>query len=480
MNNKYIWAFQNKKVKTIYIVSMIQAIFLILISITFLGKPYLFQVNSAIEATFLFLNLLLFCLMPLGLAICLIIFISNLKKINVKDQFLEDMDANLKEELPITSTRASSTLTAIIFTSVISIIFIIIWFLQLLVIDTYFQSNDYYNANVVLWGANILKNSDISIAIKILINFMTILPFLILPILIISISSKVLLEIKKDPFEVFKSDFIKTNKKVMSNEDIINKSNIQKTSGEEKSDYPNSNNTKISDFKNFNQRMADEKNHWDDLTKVDGIDVNLGKDIVEMESVDLTLKKSCEKFFKKAIQVFEKGENTNNDMYKKFRVTYSALLDNSLDHKLDQVEKSIEDYINFTSESDLKFVGKIEDLMKNNPGFFVDFSDILITLISKFKTAIKNWEILEAEVAIEQIFAIALNYQNLIAKVGFCIKHRLVNNFDSIEKDNNLITKLDFARDNKKFSSYKLICEEAIILMSPIKEKLKKFIGDLS
>ncbi|AXK51164.1 hypothetical protein [Spiroplasma alleghenense] len=485
MNNKYIWAFENKTVKSIFILSILQGIFLILISPIIFTTPELFKINSLI----LFLSFIhisfLYSFIPLFLGIMMIVFSAKMTKINVKDKSMTDMDVNLEKELPQTISKSSSFLSILITVNLISLIFILIWFLKLLAIDTYFQSKAIelgYDYGVVFWGSNILKNASISTSLRIAINFISVLPFLIIPIFTVVFSFKVLSKVKENPLELFKSDFIKSTKKMMTSEDIIKKSELEKEKANKfsnkKSDLTN--NGKISDFKNFNQRMADEKNHWDDLTKVDGLEVNLNNDISELESLDYNLKNKCEIFFKKAIQVFEKGGNTNNDMYKKFRVTYSALIDNSLDHKLDQVENSINDYIKFTSEADLKFINKIEDLMRNNSGFFSSYSEILYTLISKYKNSLEKWELLEAEVAIEQIFAIALNYQNLIAKVGFCIKHRLVNNFDSIEKENNLITKLDFARDNKKFSTYKLICEETILLMSPIKEKLKKFIEELS
>ncbi|AHI53889.1 hypothetical protein SSABA_v1c04820 [Spiroplasma sabaudiense Ar-1343] len=474
MQKKYIWAFENKNAKSIFILALVQGIFLSILASLFFFSFDLINFIKINEMNYEIFKLIFDLLLaPLIIAAALFVFIGLLYKINQKDKSREDMDHDLESKLAKNITFTSSILIVIALLSLISIFQVINWNQQIAYYSEIFK---------FAWIPALLQEVDINNMIKLVVSYLLLTPVFIISITLFVKTVILVNFVAKDPVSIFKSDYILPTKKLMTTEELKAKSSKAK----KVSRNQNSNDKDqlkdigpISDFKNFNERMAAEKNHWDELTKVDGININLTKEISDLEDFDIELKKKCEKFLQMVIKIYEKGKNVNNDMYKKFKITYSALIDNSLDYKLGEVKASISDYIDFTNEADVKFVNKIEDLINADSGILNDYKDIFKTLISKYRSGIKHWDLFEAEVAIEQIFAMALNFSNLIPKVGFCIKHRLVNNFDSIEKEYQIITKMDFARDNKKYDSYKLICEDAIIKMSPIKNKITKFIEEL-
>jgi hypothetical protein len=182
-----------------------------------------------------------------------------------------------------------------------------------------------------------------------------------------------------------------------------------------------------------------------------------------------TLKAQCVSFFKNCIKMMEQSDSTSNSLYKKFVSAYDALISNRVDGKLDDIAAGIEDYITFATEVDQKFIKLVSKVLGTNRTVFGTFSVELDDLISRYKNALRAWNMFEAELLIEQIFAIATQNTELLAKVGFCLKYRLSNHYSFIERKLNGIRRLNVARESKNYEAYRQTCLQIIKTMSPNK-----------
>jgi hypothetical protein len=223
-----------------------------------------------------------------------------------------------------------------------------------------------------------------------------------------------------------------------------------------------------------NEKPLDLNNNkkWDDdnLTHtVDDLDYG----------VNATLKSRCQSFFKNNMKMMEMSENTSNSLYRKFTMTYDALVSNRVDNKLNEIATGIEDYINFATDIDQKFVHLVSKVLGTNRGVFGAFSVELDELIAKYFNALKAWNLYEAELVIEQIFAIAAQNTELLAKVGYCLKYRLSNHYSFVNNRLNGIDQLNVARENKNYDAYRQICLQIIKTMSPNKLLLTGIVNQI-
>jgi hypothetical protein len=100
-------------------------------------------------------------------------------------------------------------------------------------------------------------------------------------------------------------------------------------------------------------------------------------------------------------------------------------------------------------------------------------------LIAKYFNALKAWNLYEAELVIEQIFAIAAQNTELLAKVGYCLKYRLSNHYSFVNNRLNGIDQLNVARENKNYDAYRQICLQIIKTMSPNKLLLTGIVNQI-
>lgn len=177
--------------------------------------------------------------------------------------------------------------------------------------------------------------------------------------------------------------------------------------------------------------------------------------------------------------MLELSENVNNGLFRKFKLTYDALISKRIDHKIEEVADGIEDYIEFATNVDREFVELIGRLLSNNRAAFDIYAGDLDDLISKYFNAVRSWNLYEAEIFIEQIFAIACRNDELLAKVGYCIKHRLANHYHYLDVKTNGIQRLNVARDSRNYDAYRQSCLQIIRMMSPNKLLITNFANQI-
>ncbi|ASP28248.1 hypothetical protein SCORR_v1c04760 [Spiroplasma corruscae] len=182
-------------------------------------------------------------------------------------------------------------------------------------------------------------------------------------------------------------------------------------------------------------------------------------------------------FYKNFIRLLELSDNTKIPIYKESRL---------LLEKFSVIQKTnwkkagyyIEEIVDWYSSTDQKFVKLISQLVTNpKNNLFKTNKEQLYILIKEYQSAINKWNLLDAEFKIEQIFALTIRVTELLAKVGYCLKTRLANNFDSYENKVAFIDALNNAKLNKNYNNYRDICIQIIKKMSPEKVAITDFIN---
>ncbi|AHI52921.1 hypothetical protein [Spiroplasma culicicola] len=181
-------------------------------------------------------------------------------------------------------------------------------------------------------------------------------------------------------------------------------------------------------------------------------------------------------FFKSLIKLLEMSKNTEIKLYSYAKSQLNTLQDKKAKFDWDEIYDQAETDLENLTRTDQKFVNLIKNVIDNSRvNVFGRYKDDVVTLIEEYRQAIKEWDVYEAEGIVEQIFTIASRREELLAKVGFCLKDRLANNFKHIEINDNIIAKLNQAKQSEDYDSYRELCLETIAKMSPIKSKISSY-----
>ncbi|AUM62690.1 hypothetical protein [Spiroplasma monobiae] len=191
------------------------------------------------------------------------------------------------------------------------------------------------------------------------------------------------------------------------------------------------------------------------------------------------LGRKCTLFFKNLTKMLEDSKNTDSILYKQ---TIERVEQLTVTQNIDwnSVSLEIETQMNLITETDRKFVELIEQLMINpRINLFGRYKSDLEELIEGYKFAIKTWDLLAAEIKLEQIFAIAFRNEELLPKVGYCLKNRVSSSWKNIDQRINVLTRLEMAKNNRDYKKYREICAEVIKEMSPIKPIITSYVDKI-
>ncbi|AKX34128.1 hypothetical protein SLITO_v1c04750 [Spiroplasma litorale] len=211
---------------------------------------------------------------------------------------------------------------------------------------------------------------------------------------------------------------------------------------------------------------------------------NLSKKLIE-KKVDLNRVSSSELqarillFYKNFIKLLESSNNTNIPIYKEARLSLEKY---SVIEKINwkKIGNYVEGLVEWYTSTDQRFVNLISQLATNpKHNLFINYKKQLLSLIGEYQSAINKWNLLDAEFKIEQIFALTFERDEILAKVGYCLKTRLNSNFDSYDKKDAYINMLEQAKNNRDYHNYRQICIKLIKKMSPEKVAISDFINQV-
>ncbi|AGR41216.1 hypothetical protein [Spiroplasma taiwanense] len=181
-------------------------------------------------------------------------------------------------------------------------------------------------------------------------------------------------------------------------------------------------------------------------------------------------------YYKKLIKLLEESGNLNSSLYKNAIEKLDIFSKNEIsdwNEVTNQIELEMENY----TSTDQKFIALIEQLMENSKiNLFGKYKHDLVNLIKEYNKALISKDLFEAEIKLEQIFAITFRKEELLAKVGFCLKNRILTNYKYIDENLNVIKRLNEAREFDDIDGYRKICFEIIKQMSPIKPIISSYI----
>ncbi|QEH61886.1 hypothetical protein SCHIN_v1c06890 [Spiroplasma chinense] len=184
----------------------------------------------------------------------------------------------------------------------------------------------------------------------------------------------------------------------------------------------------------------------------------------------------CIAFYKSIVRMLELSKNTQIDLYDQAKDELNRITNKKAKIDWEDVGSDIEEIIEDFTGVDQRFVSLIENVMDNSKvNVFGRYLSDLEELTEEYWDAIDAWDILEAESVVEQIFAIAFRREELMAKVGYCLRERLESNFKHIDDEANVVKRLDKAKRSEDYDKYRETCLEAIEMMSPIKSKFSNY-----
>ncbi|QHX36698.1 hypothetical protein [Spiroplasma sp. BIUS-1] len=203
------------------------------------------------------------------------------------------------------------------------------------------------------------------------------------------------------------------------------------------------------------------------------------KEVVSKGEYDQKLAKKCSLFFKNLTKMLEDSNNKDSFLYKQTIMRVEALTkEKNIDWNAIALE--VEAQMNMFTETDRKFVELIEQLMINpRLNLFGRYKNDLEELIEGYKFAIKTWDLFAAEIKLEQIFAIAFRNEELLPKVGYCLKNRVSSSWKNIDEKKQVLTRLEIAKNDRDYKKYREICAEVIKEMSPIKPIITSYVDKI-
>ncbi|WP_338984301.1 hypothetical protein [Spiroplasma endosymbiont of Diplazon laetatorius] len=194
---------------------------------------------------------------------------------------------------------------------------------------------------------------------------------------------------------------------------------------------------------------------------------------------DQKLARKCSLFYKNLTKMLEDSKNTDSKLY---RDTISRVEELTKASEIDwnKIGMEIEAQMNLLTSTDRQFVELIEQLMLNpRLNLFGRYKNDLEELIEGYRFSLKTWDLFAAEIKLEQIFAITFRSEELLPKVGYCLKNRVSSSWKNIDARRNVINRLEVAKNDKDYKAYREICAEVIKEMSPIKPIITSYVDKI-
>ncbi|AGR42150.1 hypothetical protein [Spiroplasma diminutum] len=194
---------------------------------------------------------------------------------------------------------------------------------------------------------------------------------------------------------------------------------------------------------------------------------------------DPKIEKKCILFYKNLVKMLENSNNKDSLIYKETIEKLEIIAENK-ENDWNTIATEVEAQMNIFTSTDKQFVDLIEQIILNpRLDFFGRYKKDLEELIEGYRFALKTWDLFAAEIKLEQIFAIAFRNQELLPKIGFCLKNKINSNFKNIDQKTNVIGRLEIAKNNKDYKNYREICTEIIKEMSPIKPIISSYVDKI-
>ncbi|QGS51954.1 hypothetical protein [Spiroplasma tabanidicola] len=181
-------------------------------------------------------------------------------------------------------------------------------------------------------------------------------------------------------------------------------------------------------------------------------------------------------FYTSLAKMLDKSKNSGLDLYQEAKMKISRLTGSPSEVDWQDELNQIENKMDILTGIEQKFIDLLVNIIeKSKFNVFGRYRDDLIELIDEYRYNVKEWNVYECEAIIEQIFAIALKREELLAKVGLCVRKRLSNSFKHIDDKLDIVNKLEYAKNGEDYDEYRNVCLEVIEKMSPIKSKFNSY-----
>gem|GEM_PF-3923685 len=131
-------------------------------------------------------------------------------------------------------------------------------------------------------------------------------------------------------------------------------------------------------------------------------------------------------------------------------------------------------------EKDKKFILLLEKIISSSQNVITNSQKkVFKKLIENYNIHYEEQKIIEMETTIEEIYLNSFEFEELYGKIGYCIKNKLIKKFNKINDELEVIDRLNFAKDNEDYDEYRGVCLEAIIKISPNKQKISSLIREM-
>lgn len=185
------------------------------------------------------------------------------------------------------------------------------------------------------------------------------------------------------------------------------------------------------------------------------------------------------KFYKNLKLMLELSETTWSPLYIKANEKLDKLNSNDEIMKINWQDEMhiIDEILADFFEKDKKFILLLEKIIESSQTVITNSQKKAFKkLIENYNIYYKEQKIIEMETTIEEIYLNSFEFEELYGKIGYCIKNKLTKNFNKINDELKVIEQLNFAKDNEDYNEYRGVCLEAIIKISPNKQKISSLI----
>jgi len=193
-------------------------------------------------------------------------------------------------------------------------------------------------------------------------------------------------------------------------------------------------------------------------------------------------REKCLKFYKNLKLMTELSETTWSSLYIKANEKINELNSDEEIKKInwqDEV-RIIDEIIADFFEKDKKFILLLEKIISSSQNVITNSQKkVFKKLIENYNIHYEEQKIIEMETTIEEIYLNSFEFEELYGKIGYCIKNKLIKKFNKINDELEVIDRLNFAKDNEDYDEYRGVCLEAIIKISPNKQKISSLIREM-
>ncbi|WP_338969733.1 hypothetical protein [Spiroplasma endosymbiont of Labia minor] len=178
-------------------------------------------------------------------------------------------------------------------------------------------------------------------------------------------------------------------------------------------------------------------------------------------------------FFQNQVSWMNLAKLYNNLLFKKIESSRNDYVSGAYENQINKLCFGIENFIEISTKSDRDFVSYMLSASSDISNLLNKFTNEIRDIAFNYQKSIDSWNLLGAEIQIEQLFAIASNFTYSLAKVGYVIKNRFQNIFTSLNVENNIVDRLAKAKTRGNYKIYKEIIKEAVISISPLKSQIE-------